>query len=940
MNGEGTRAPSPWRLGWRLARYLPTCYFPGGLVWIGFYTLPIATGLVLQRLFDLLGDGLPTGTTPALWLCAALIAVEVVRGGLLWFMLNLWALWWNGVATLLRSNVLRSLLGAPGPAATRLPGSTGEAVSRFRDDVEDLVIMTDIWIDVAGSTVFAVTAFAIMWSIDPLVTVVLVLPLTAAIVATRALGDLIKRWHGRARVLGAGVTAFVGDLFGGVLAVKTTGAEDAILARLRRLNDARRDAAVRDRLALDLLDTVTGATVEVSIGLVLLLAAPAMSRGDFTVGDFALFVTYAGWLTMFPRLLGRGMYRVRQGAVAAERLAALLTPDQPAGDLVDHRPVWLRSAPPPEAPPTPVLRGSDDRHGRHGPDSPDGPDGRADRHDRLDGRDPDGTGPDERVERLEVLEVDGLVARHRGSDRGIVGADLRLERGSFTVVTGAVGAGKTTLIRALLGLLPRQAGTIRWNGRVVDDPGRLLIPPVAAYAGQVPRLFSATLRENLLLGWPETAVDVAVHLAALEHDVAAMPTGLDTMVGPRGVRLSGGQVQRATAARALVRTPDLLVVDDLSSALDVETEELLWARLAEAADAGTGPTTLLVVSHRAAALRRADQVVVLDRGRVAAAGPLARPARRVRRDAPALGRGAGGRGRGGAHGLSVRTGVSMSVRAPAAALALARRTLPGEGVPCDRQPTGDGSNGPPTGAGTPSPAGWRSWRGGRQPAKPAFQPLRGGDTRLEFDVVLVASDLHETDLDAERLLEQPLALLGGVELERRVVVAGVDLDDELAGARPWTGGSHPDVPDHRLPAAVEGDRDAQQPGQHPNGVLIAGAEPGELDMPRLGRALAVVPGDEGDDLDLVVGEADQHVGVADDVVRVLVVSRVGDEQPDIGQQPGGLEQLLVLLAQPVQLARGVEQREGETGGVFGVGAFPGAMAARWSTLRRRRSPSW
>ena len=192
------------------------------------------------------------------------------------------------------------------------------------------------------------------------------------------------------------------------------------------------------------------------------------------------------------------------------------------------------------------------------------------------------------------------------------------------MVTGAVGSGKTTFIRAVLGLLPHEAGTIHWNGGPVDDPGTFLVPPRVAYAGQIPRLFSAPLRENLLLGWPGdgAVLDPAVHMAALEHDLAAMPDGLDTVVGPRGVRLSGGQVQRATAARALVRQPDLLVVDDLSSALDVETEELLWARLADAAADGTGPTTLLVVSHRAAALRRADRVVVLDRGRVVGSGPL------------------------------------------------------------------------------------------------------------------------------------------------------------------------------------------------------------------------------------------------------------------------------------------------------------------------------
>ncbi|MGH9245602.1 MAG: ATP-binding cassette domain-containing protein [Acidimicrobiales bacterium] len=582
MRPAATQPVSSWRVGRRLARFLPTYYFGGGLVWIGFFAMPILTGLVLQALFNRLSEGRAADVDAALWLCAALVATEAVRGSLLWVMLNIWPYWWNGVATLMRTNVLRSILTAPGPAATRLPSSPGEAVSRFRDDVDDLVIMTDVGIDVTGAGVFAVIAFAVMLTVDPLVTLVLVLPLTAAVVATRALGDVIKRWHREARRLGASVTAFVGDLFGGVLAVKTSGAEPAALARLHGLNRARRDAAVRDRLALDLLDTVTGSTVEISIGLVLLLAAPAMRRGDFTVGDLALFTSYAGWLTMFPRFLGRALYRLRQGMVAAERLAGLMTPSETADDLVEHRPVWFRSTPP-AAPPPPALD--------------------------------DGLG---------VLEVAGLTAQYPSGGRGIEAVDLRIERGSFTVVTGAVGAGKTTLIRAMLGLLPRQTGTVLWNDRPVDDPGTFLVPPRAAYAGQVPRLFSAPLEENLVLGWPagDHGLTAALHLAALDHDVAHMPDGLATVVGPRGVRLSGGQVQRATAARALVRTPELLVVDDLSSALDVETEELLWRRLAEATDAGTGPATLLVVSHRKAALERADQIVVLDRGRLVGCGPL------------------------------------------------------------------------------------------------------------------------------------------------------------------------------------------------------------------------------------------------------------------------------------------------------------------------------
>jgi ABC-type transport system involved in cytochrome bd biosynthesis fused ATPase/permease subunit len=158
------------------------------------------------------------------------------------------------------------------------------------------------------------------------------------------------------------------------------------------------------------------------------------------------------------------------------------------------------------------------------------------------------------------------------------------------------------------------AGAIHWNGQCVDDPATFFVPPRSAYAPQVPRLFSESLRENLLLGHyaDSGALKRAIGSAVLEPNVAVLEHGLDTLVGPHGVKLSGGHIQRAAAARMFVRDAELLVFDDISSALVTDTEAELWRRLFARRD----DITCLIVSHRPAALAQADQVLTLERGRL------------------------------------------------------------------------------------------------------------------------------------------------------------------------------------------------------------------------------------------------------------------------------------------------------------------------------------
>ncbi|MDA0364713.1 MAG: ABC transporter ATP-binding protein [Chloroflexi bacterium] len=544
------------------------------LLWIGVHALPVTAGIVVGLIFDALSGGAPLGLN--VWsILALLVVAEAVRVAVFYAAIVVWLYYWQVIAAVLRTNMLDWIVRGPG--VHPLPGSPGEVVSRFRDDTESFVQFIDTWLDVTGTAVFTVIAVAIMSSISPLITVVVLLPLAATVAITRMMTSRIRRYRRAYRESTAAVTSFIGDAFGAVLAVKVHAAEPPVAGHFVELGETRRTAAVRDRVFSELLLSYSTNAGNIGIGIVLLLSVTAMRSGEFTVGEFALFASYLTWLPGLPRWLGWMMARHRQAGVSAMRMSALAE-GAPPGAIVAPVDLHLdRPAPMPDPPP-------------------------------LDASD--------RLERLTVL---GLTARYPRSRHGIDGIDLAVERGSFTVITGRVGSGKTTLLRALLGLTPTAGGEIIWNGRIVEDPASFLVPPRCAYTPQAPRLVSETLGANIALGHAVDAPHVtqSVRLAVIEDDVAEMELGLETMLGPRGVRLSGGQIQRAAAARMYARQPELLVFDDISSALDVETERTLWERLFAEREA-----TCLVVSNRRAAYRRADRIVVLHAGRVIASGTL------------------------------------------------------------------------------------------------------------------------------------------------------------------------------------------------------------------------------------------------------------------------------------------------------------------------------
>ncbi|MEU0150683.1 ABC transporter ATP-binding protein [Micromonospora fulviviridis] len=525
-----------------------------GLVSVCLFIVMTLLGLdgsVLPWLWaEVIGGGDPW--LPALGIVAALLVVLPLP-----YLTNLWfPQWW--IRQMLRISA-RLVHGQTG--ARRVSGHTPAEVVAQGGDTDRVVQLADNLMDQFISLAIVLTMTLVTGSFVPalfFVGTMVVSGLAATLFGPR----LERTTGGTVKARAAFATALVSSL-SAARTVKLAGATRPVLDHLAKLDTVRSDRQRRE-IAMQVWarSTPSLASGLLPIGAWALYLAGGLSAGATlvavsTLGAARWFAwTTASLVSQYPSA------RVWTRRTVAMTGVATYSAAVPGLDLA------AGTAPAPEPPPRHPLR---------------------------------------------RLELTGFGALHSDGTLAVRDVDLTVERGQLVLVVGPVGAGKSSLLRALAGIV-HHIGTLRWNGEPVTEPELFLRPNQVGYVGQLPRVLSGTVADNIALGHQVDAAD-AVSTAQLDHDLAAAGGGLGLLIGHKGTRLSGGQLQRLALARALAPRTELLVADDVSSALDVTTELALWAALREHGVTVVGSTA------KRAALVRADRVVVLVDGTVAAQGP-------------------------------------------------------------------------------------------------------------------------------------------------------------------------------------------------------------------------------------------------------------------------------------------------------------------------------
>jgi ATP-binding cassette, subfamily B, multidrug efflux pump len=439
---------------------------------------------------------------------------------------------------------------------------TGDIMARATNDLNAVRMMLGpgvmYWFETSLTFILAI---AIMTRVDWRLAMFAVMPAPAVSLAVALFGRVIHDRFEKIQATFSDISSRVQENLAGVRMVRAFVQEKAEMRRFEELNRAYIAQNIRLVRVQGVFQPLLEALIGVTFLVVLWVGGRQVLAGRISVGSFVMFNTYMGMLVWPMIALGWVVNLMQRGSASLQRINEI-----------------LRERPSIAAPPDAV-----------------------------------GLGP----VRGEI-EFRGVTVDY-GNSPALNGVDLCIPAGTTVAVVGHTGSGKSTLVNLLPRLFDPTGGAVLLDG--IDlrrvDPAEL-----RRHIGFVPQetfLFSATIAGNIAFGVDEATpeqVRRAADMAGLAGDIEAFPLGYDTLVGERGITLSGGQKQRTAIARALLRNPRILILDDALSAVDTQTEERILTHLA----AVMRGRTVILISHRVSTVRQADMIVVLERGKIVERG--------------------------------------------------------------------------------------------------------------------------------------------------------------------------------------------------------------------------------------------------------------------------------------------------------------------------------
>ena len=469
---------------------------------------------------------------------------------------------------------------------------TGDIMARATNDLNAVRMLLGPAIMYSANTlVFTAGALAFMLAISPKLTLIAFLPLPVASVIIQYFGRRIHERFERIQAMFSDISARAQENFSGARVIRAYVQEQAEIANFETANQE----YIRRSLGLVRLMGMLWPTLELMLGaavvIVLWVGGRQVLEGHMNVGDFVAFNTYMVQLTWPVIALGWVINIFQRGTASLIRINEILQAKPEIADepTASHEP---RVASEPVASSSQIDA-----------------DGLPVRNSRLVARGPDVLGE---------VEFCNLNFAYNGTPV-LHDINLRIPAGSSLAIVGPTGSGKTTLVSLIPRIYDAAPGAVLIDGRSIREFPIATLRHNIGFVPQETFLFSDSIRENIAFGVPDATLDeikAAAEAANIAQDIESFPDGYNTTVGERGITLSGGQKQRTAIARALLRGPRILILDDALSSVDTHTEDKILNHLRRLM---VGRTTIFI-SHRVSTVRNADRIAVLHQGRIVELG--------------------------------------------------------------------------------------------------------------------------------------------------------------------------------------------------------------------------------------------------------------------------------------------------------------------------------